>query len=76
MKEESGKLVSVAKFMEPLDAQIAKGMLESEGIDCFLVGEQANHMVPLAFRTSLLVKDRDEKMAKELLASAEESGDE
>jgi hypothetical protein len=30
------KFVTVGKFLEPTNAQMAKGMLESAGIECFL----------------------------------------
>ncbi len=33
------KFVTVGKFLEPVNAQMAKGMLESAGIECFLQGE-------------------------------------
>ena len=60
-------LVTVAKFLEPLDAQMAKGMLESAGISCFLQGEQANSLLALAFRARLQVPAEDADAARELL---------
>ena len=60
-------MVTVAKFLEPLDAQMAKGMLESAGILCFLQGEQANSLLALAFRARLQVAAEDEAVARELL---------
>ena len=68
-----GKLVTVAKFLEPVNAQMAKGMLESAGIECFLQGEQANSLLALAFRSRLQVAAEDELEARELLAG---TGDE
>ena len=65
------KMVTVERFLDPVQAQIAKGMLESVGIACFLQGENANHMVPLAFRVRLQVGQNDEAEARELLRSAE-----
>ena len=67
------KFVSVGKFLEPTNAQMAKGMLESAGIECFLQGENANSLLALAFRARLLVHKQDEEAARELLGS---TGDE
>ena len=64
------KFVTVGKFLEPTNAQMAKGMLESAGIDCFLQGENANSLLALAFRARLLVHKRDEEAARQLLGSA------
>lgn len=64
------KFVSVGKFLEPTNAQMAKGMLEAAGIECFLQGENANSLLALAFRARLLVHKQDEEAARELLGSA------
>jgi hypothetical protein len=63
------KFVSVGKFLEPTNAQMAKGMLEAAGIECFLQGENANSLLALAFRARLLVHKQDEEAARELLGS-------
>lgn len=62
------QLVMVGRFLDPLEAQMAKGMLESAGIECFLQGVNANAMVPLAFRVRLQVRHSDEALARELMA--------
>ena len=49
------KFVTVGEFIEPVDAQMAKGVLESAGIECFLQGENANSLLALAFRARLQV---------------------
>jgi hypothetical protein len=64
------KFVTVGKFLEPVNAQMAKGLLESAGIDCFLQGENANSMMALAFRARLLVHKQDEETAREILGGA------
>jgi hypothetical protein len=64
------KFVTVGKFLEPTNAQMAKGVLESAGIECFLQGENANSLLALAFRARLLVHKKDEEAARELLGSA------
>jgi hypothetical protein len=65
--EDSEKLVTVGKFLEPSNAQMAKGALESAGIECFLQGENANSLLALAFRARLLVREQDEEAAREIL---------
>ena len=64
-------LVQVGRYLDPAEAQMAKGMLESEGIECFLVGANANALVPLAFRVRLQVQAQDEQAARRLLEEAE-----
>ena len=69
--EAQSEMVTVAKFLDPSEAQMAKGALEAEGIEVFIQGENANSMVPMAFRTRLLVRKEDEADARELLEAAE-----
>lgn len=64
-------LVTVARFENPVEAQIAKGALESAGIDCFLVGENVNNLLNAAFRVRIQVRTEDEQAARELLAPSE-----
>jgi hypothetical protein len=66
-------LVTVGRFEDPTEAQMAKGMLESAGLDCFLVGENVNNLMPAAFGVRLQVKAEDESAARELLETAEEA---
>jgi hypothetical protein len=71
---QTGKMVAVASFESPVEAQLAKGMLESAGIECQLTGENANQLIQAAFEVQLEVKAEDEEAARELLGStAEES---
>ena len=63
-------LVIVGRFEDPVEAQMAKGMLESAGVDCFLVGENVNNLLPGAFRVRLQVRVEDEAAARELLEAA------
>jgi len=64
------KFVTVGKFLLPVNAQMAKGALESAGIECFLQGENANSLLALAFRARLLVHQQDEAAAREILGGA------
>jgi hypothetical protein len=63
-------LVSVAQFLAPAEAQMAKGMLEGAGIGCFLQGANANSLYPGSFSVSLDVAPADEAAARALLAEA------
>jgi hypothetical protein len=67
-RDQDEELVTIAKFLEPVNAQLAKGVLESAGIRSFLQGENANSMLAFAFRARLQVERRDETAARELLA--------
>ncbi len=67
------KFVAVGKFLSAIDAHMAKGLLESARIECFLQGENANNMLGAAFRARLLVHKQDEETARQILGS---SGDE
>jgi hypothetical protein len=57
-------LVTVGRFESPVEAQIAKGALESAGVESFLVGENANHLIQSAFRVRLQVREEDESPAR------------
>ena len=70
--EEADVMVEVARFESPVEAQMAKGMLESAGIACQLSGENANQLIQAAFEVRLGVRAEDEKAARELLESAGE----
>jgi hypothetical protein len=61
-------LVIVARFESPVEAQMAKGLLESSGVECLLVGENANNLIQSAFRVRLQVRLEDEATARESLA--------
>lgn len=65
-------MVTVDRFLDPAQAQMAKGLLESAGIECFLQGEHANNLVPLAFRVRLQVMQKDEQEARSILRSVQE----
>jgi hypothetical protein len=60
-------LVTVGRFQDPAEAQMARGMLEAAGIETFLVWENVNQLIPSAFRVRLQVRVEDEEAALELL---------
>jgi hypothetical protein len=66
------ELVAVASFESPVEAQMAKGMLESAGIACELTGEHANQLIQSAFGVRLEVGPQDEAAARQLLDQAGE----
>ncbi len=74
--EADEKLVTVGKYLEPAEAHMAKGLLESAGIECFLQGENANSMNSLAFWVWLRVRHADENAAREMLAGEANIGSE
>lgn len=61
-------MVSVGRFLDPMAAQMAKGLLESLGIEAVLQGENANALLSMAFRARLLVRRADEAAARQVLA--------
>ncbi|MGB7581592.1 MAG: DUF2007 domain-containing protein [Sedimentisphaerales bacterium] len=75
----SDTLVTVASFDEPYKANIAKAKLESEGIKCFLSGENFVATYWLLSRAEggikLKVREADSKAAIEILARKEISSD-
>jgi len=75
MTEMDEELVSVAGFRDPTEAQMAKGMLESAGIETLMQGENANALYPGALRVRLQVRAADEAEARELLKDVELEND-
>jgi hypothetical protein len=65
---DSERLVSVGQFADPFEAQMAKGMLEAAGIECFLQGSNMNSLVSSVITTRLQVREVDEGSACDLLA--------
>ncbi|WP_213806035.1 DUF2007 domain-containing protein [Granulicella sp. dw_53] len=63
-------LVTVGRFQDPVEAQMARGMLEAAGVETFMVGENVNQLMPSTFRVRLQVRLEDEDGALELLFSS------
>ncbi|MBS1801435.1 MAG: DUF2007 domain-containing protein [Acidobacteria bacterium] len=59
--------VMIARYIVPTEAQMAKGVLESASLECFLHGENANNLLAPAFRARLMVHKKDEEAARKLL---------
>lgn len=62
------QVVTVAKFEEPLQAEMAKLRLESAGIETFLSGENARILEPGLGPMQLQVSAEDEDDARAILA--------
>ena len=43
------QFVAVARFVDPVEAHMAKGVLESADLECFLQGENANNLLVWRF---------------------------
>ena len=69
---DEDRMVMVARFLEPIRVQMAKGALESAGIECFVQGENANALMAFAFRARLMVRAEDEAAAREVLSGSSE----
>ena len=72
--ENAEELVTIASFLDPTEAQMARGALESAGIGSFLVGENANILNALAIETALQVRREDEPAATRILDSVAPRG--
>lgn len=72
--ENAEDLVKIASFLDPTEAQMARGALESAGIGSFLVGENANILNALALETALQVRREDESAATKILDSVAPRG--
>jgi len=68
------KYVMIARYMAPMEAQMAKGVLESASLECFLHGENANALMPPAFKSRLMVHRKDEEEARRLLDTPVDAG--
>jgi hypothetical protein len=73
--QDPEEYVTVAEFIEPVFAQMAKGALESAGIECFLEGEHGNSLLNAAFWAQLQVHQKDEEAARAILDSGDASSD-
>lgn len=60
--------VTVARFNEPLEAEMARLRLQSAGIETFLSGENAGMMEPGLGPLQLQVREEDEADARAVLA--------
>ncbi len=66
------ELVTVGRFPEPIEAEMAKGRLESAGIEVFLSGENAAILEPGLGPLMLQVAPEDAEDARAILEDAGE----
>jgi hypothetical protein len=66
---DADEFVTVEEFIEPVAAQMVKGVLESSGIECFLLNENTNSLLGAAFYAQLQVHKKDEEDALKILGS-------
>jgi Putative prokaryotic signal transducing protein len=67
MAEES-EMVTIERFVEPVAAEMAKGRLDSAGIESFLVGENAALLYGSGLGgLQLQVRSKDEADARTIL---------
>ena len=62
---KSSDLVVVSTFPSTADAEIAKGILDEEGIDSMIRADNAGGMYPAISRAELLVRTEDVQKANE-----------
>lgn len=70
MDEETDKTVVVKTFLSEFEAEIAKGMLEEEGIECYVSSDDTGGMRPhlqLTLGVRLIVMEKDLQRALEIL---------
>lgn len=71
-EEPDVELVKIRTFSGPtaaLDAELAKNILEAEGISCALPGEGHAEMLPGIDVVQLMVREEDAKRSAEILVS-------
>jgi hypothetical protein len=68
MAEEIEEIVTVARFTEPLEADMARLRLQSAGIEVFLTGENARILEPGLGDLRLQVAAEDAVDARAILA--------
>jgi hypothetical protein len=67
------KLREIARVMGPVEAEVIKNFLESQGISCVLQGQMVQSVYPMSVdgmgELRVLVSEDDFSLAKELLAN-------
>ena len=64
------EVITVGDFTEPLEAEMARGRLESAGIEVYLAGEHARILEPGLAPLRLQVAAKDADDARAILADA------
>lgn len=70
MDEETGKTIVLKTFISEFEAEIAKGILEEEGIKSYISSDDTGGMRPhlqLTLGVRLIVMEKDLQRAEEIL---------
>jgi hypothetical protein len=71
--EKNMKLVELTRVMGPVEAEVIKNFLESQGIDCVLQGQMVQAIYPILVdglaEIKVMVSEKDYLTAKDLLES-------
>ena len=67
--DEQDRMVTVGRFMDPTEAQLARTALEGGGFEVYIQGANASSLYPGTLSTRLLVKKEDQAAAEEMLQS-------
>ena len=71
----SGGLVTIGEYAFSHEAEMARGFLETNGIEVFVADEAmsriANHLTPIIGGAKLQVREEDAELALQLLADVE-----
>ena len=68
------KLVRIFDTEKEAEALVVRGLLESMGIDCDVVGENSPDVLPVG-TVSVLVREEDAAQARQLLADSQRSSE-
>ena len=74
LPEDPDEFVTVHEFFESGEALLAKGALESAGVECLMVNENGSRMYGGVLSVQLQVHRKDVADALEILGSPDESG--
>ncbi|MFZ2053553.1 MAG: DUF2007 domain-containing protein [Candidatus Aminicenantales bacterium] len=71
--EKDMKLMELTRVMGPVEAEVIKNFLESQGISCILQGQMVQSVYPMSVNgmgeLRVMVSEEDFFLAKELLAN-------
>lgn len=72
MPAKDAKLVELTRVMGPVEAEVIKNFLESQGIPCILQGQMVQSVYPMSVdgmgELKVMVSEEDLSLARKLLA--------
>lgn len=76
--EKDVRLVEICRVMGPVEAEVIKNFLESEGVPCILQGQMVQAVYPILVdglgEMRVMVAEQDLEVARELLKTREDGG--